>query len=179
MRLCAYVRNMNVFVAFGAMIYGQVAGDAAVLEVGDSAMRSDMDDRQSGNRGYLGRLDPQFKKNPAEAERIENHSAAVAVMALQAAGLTGSPALRQHAQTVWRDWATCTEGRCLKPGCSYWAGDAARCQATTTASHCAFRSLDPLAARQCDLYLANSKRVGGYGLYAFFLGSGDGQIPDR
>ena len=166
-----YVRNMNVFVGFGALFVGTVGRDAQALKTGRAALQSDVVERRGGNRGYLGKQDPAFAKKPAqEANRIENHSAAVAVMALEGARLTGSDELHRHALQVWRDWAKCDDSRCIKADCKYWAGDANLCQATTTASHCAFRQLEPDARQQCTTLLSKADRIGGYGLYSYFLG---------
>jgi hypothetical protein len=166
-----YVRNMNLFMAFGAAQSGSIWGERSLVELARNAARADVAEREAGNRGYLGRLDPQWKARATERDRIENHSAAVAVLALEIGRtMSAGDALVQHAATVWRDWAGCDNDRCRTAGCGYWAGDARRCQATFTAAHCAFRPVDPRAAEQCRIYLDQARRLPSFAIWALILG---------
>ena len=164
-----YVRNMNVFMAFGAASLAQATKDERYADAARKAMRSDVWERGQGNRGYLSKLDPLWSSRANEAERIENHSASVALLSVKIGRMLHSDELVAHGLTVWRDWATCDNDRCRKAGCKYWAGDAQQCQATGTAAHCAFRQDDPLAAAQCNQYLSRVPRVPGYGIWAASL----------
>lgn len=164
-----YVRNMNVFVALGGAALAANGSEEAASFV-QRAMQSEMGERQAGNRGYLGRLDPQWKRSRSEADRIENHAAAVAVSALQMGEWLGTPEYRRYGQEIWMDWARCDNDRCRKATCNYWAADPKRCQATQTAAHCAFRSSDPAARDLCLDYLSRANAVGSFGILSLLLG---------
>jgi hypothetical protein len=166
-----YVRNMSVFMALaGASL--DAAGDADAGSLTRRLMASELAETARGNKGYLGFMDPGWKKNPAlEADRIENHAAAVAVVSMRVGELLDSSDYRQHGLRVWREWATCNNDRCKAATCSYWAADPARCQATHTAAHCAFRSADPLARERCTQYLEKIPAIGSFGLLAIAVDS--------
>ncbi|MDD5177487.1 MAG: hypothetical protein PHQ05_13805 [Sterolibacterium sp.] len=166
-----YVRNMNVFMAFAAASIGVATGEDEFYDIANRAILSDIDERQSGNRGYLGKLDPEWIGNPVhEADRIENHSAAIAVLSTAIGRMLGSNKVIDHGLGVWRDWARCDNKACRNLSCSYWAGNAEQCQATHTAAHCAFRLQDPLAASQCRAYLLRTRSVPSFGVWATLLG---------
>lgn len=171
-----YVRNMNVFMAFGAASLG-AAGDAEAMRIARRAMASELAESARGNKGYLGALDPQWAKSASEADRIENHAASVAVLSMQMATLMGDAKVEQHARKVWREWATCDNERCRTATCSYWAADPARCQTTQTAAHCAFRGTDARARKWCQQYLDKVPAVGAFGIWA--LGVGGAAKPVR
>ncbi len=161
-----YIRNMNLFIAFGASEVGRATKDAALMMTAKQSVRSDIWERANGNRGYLGKLDPLWTSRPGEAERIENHSASMALLLKVMGATLGDSSIDRQAETVWRDWATCDNKRCQTAGCKYWAGNAAQCQATATAAHCAFRLRDKLAKSQCETYLSLVPSLGSYGLWA-------------
>ena len=165
-----YVRNMNVFMAFGAASLG-AAGDASAQRVAQRALASELVEQGRGNKGYLGVLDPQWIKSRTEADRIENHAASIAVLARQTAALTGDAEIRRHALAVWQDWAFCSNDRCRSATCSYWAADPARCQATQTAAHCAFRQDDARARELCLQFLGRVEGVGSFGIWAVGVGA--------
>lgn len=165
-----YVRNMSLFVAFGAAALARSTKDSDLAELAQRAWRADAEERRLGNRGYLGSLDAQWRSRPSERDRIEDHSAAVAIVVEQLGRWLGSAQAQDHAKVVWQDWATCDNERCRTAGCGYWAGDAARCQGTFTAVHCAFRQGDPGAASQCLTYLDKSPRVTPMAIWALVLG---------
>lgn len=164
-----YVRNMNVFVALGGAALASV-GDAEAGGVAQRAMQSEMGERQAGNKGYLGRMDPQWKRARSEADRIENHAAAVAVSVLQMGEWLGTPEYSRYGLDIWQDWARCDNDRCRKATCNYWAADPKRCQATHTAAHCAFRSSEPRARELCLDYLSRANAVGSFGILSLLLG---------
>jgi len=161
-----YVRNMNLFVAFGASELGKAGKDPEMLAIARNTMRADMWERENGNRGYLGKLDPIWIARASEADRIENHAAFTALLIDGVGKTLKDPAIDRHALTFWRDWATCDNARCKTAGCKYWAGDPGVCQATATSVHCAFRFRDDNARRLCERYLAETKAVGSVGLWA-------------
>lgn len=169
-----YVRNVNVFMAFGAATLGENAHDATATKRAQQAMRSEVEETHFGNQGYLGHLDPEWIKKKADAtQNIENHAAAVALMSDLIGSDSHSQEAREHGMTVWHEWATCNNKRCAAPttSCSTWGGDAARCQATLTATHCAFRNRDPLAKSQCGEYLRRVNSLSSYGLWALLAGT--------
>ena len=164
-----YVRNMNVFVALGGAALASV-GDAEAGGIAQRAMQSEMGERQAGNKGYLGRMDSQWKRARSEADRIENHAAAVAVSVFQMGEWLGTPEYSRYGLDIWQDWARCDNDRCRKATCNYWAADPKRCQATHTAAHCAFRSSDPAARELCLDYLSRTNAVGSFGILSLLLG---------
>lgn len=162
-----YVRNMNLFIAFGASeLAAAKAGDQNLSGIARRALQSDVVERRAGNRGYLGKLDPLWTSRKGEDERIENHSASVALLLNSMARTLKDPVAGEQASLIWKDWATCDNKRCRTAGCKYWAGDARQCTATATAAHCAFRLQDPLARQQCDIYIDKVHSVGGYALWS-------------
>jgi hypothetical protein len=161
-----YIRNMNLFMAWGASEVGRATDDDHARNLAKRAMRADLVERVTGNKGYLSQLDPIWRTRPAENERIENHSASVALVLKAMHRSTGETAADEHALTVYRDWAGCDNKRCQTAGCTYWAGDAKQCQATATAAHCAFRTGDQVARAQCETYLDRVKSVGSYALWS-------------
>ncbi|HRD87080.1 MAG TPA: hypothetical protein PK752_02295 [Accumulibacter sp.] len=170
-----YVRNVNVFMAYGAAVLGAAAGDPAATHLARQAMRSELDERRVGNEGYLGRLDPQWLAKKADAsQNIENHAAAVAVLSDQIGVLLGSKEFRDHGLGVWEKWAACDNKRCRAATCKFWGGDASKCQATLTAAHCAFRKKAPLASSQCGEYLSRVGSLPSFGLWSVMVG-GTGQ----
>jgi hypothetical protein len=165
-----YVRNMSLFVGLGAAALALSTKDSDLAELAQRSWRADAEERRLGNRGYLGSLDAQWRSRPSERDRIEDHSAAVAIVVEQLGRWLGSAQAQDHAKVVWQDWATCDNERCRSAGCGYWAGDAARCQGTFTAVHCAFRQSDPRAASQCLTYLDKAPRVAPMAIWALALG---------
>lgn len=163
-----YVRNMNLFMAFGASRLAAATGadGRSFYNLAKQAVRADIWERENGNRGYLGRLDPIWTSRAGEDARIENHMAGSAVLLNVIGNAFNDPAISDHAYHTWKDWATCDNKRCLTAGCKYWAGDATQCQATHTAAHCAFRLKDPLARQQCEIYVANVPAIRSFGLWA-------------
>lgn len=164
-----YVRNQNLFMAFGAAELGNAAGDATLTQTARQALDADIAERKAGNRGFLMRPDPIWRSRAGEADRIENHAASMALLLAQSAGPLG-PNAAQQALTVYRDWAGCDNQRCKTEGCRYWAGNAGLCQATATAAHCAFRKLDAAARTQCESYLQQVPTLSGYALWSVMLG---------
>lgn len=166
-----YVRNVNVFMAFGGAALGAAAHDDAATNLSRQAVKSELSERRAGNHGYLGRLDPEFMAKKADsAETIENHAAAVALVMDQIGVIDHSSEAREHGLGVWREWATCNNKRCQKTTCNVWGGNATTCQATLTATHCAFRNRDPLAARNCNEYLSRASSLPTYALWATVYG---------
>ncbi|TCO80311.1 hypothetical protein EV699_11589 [Plasticicumulans lactativorans] len=161
-----YIRNMNIFVAFGAAQLGKATHDDTLIKIALDSVRSDIWERDNGNRGYLGKLDPQWTSHAGEAERIENHSASVALLLAEIARLSDVLEVKQQALSVWRDWATCDNKRCQTTGCKYWAGDPSRCQSSATSAHCAFRSRDSFAKFQCEKFLELVPSLNAYGILA-------------
>lgn len=166
-----YVRNVNLFMGFGAAALGSATGDKAQTRRARQVIASDLDESASANKGYLGRLDPQWIAKPADAsQNIENHAAAMAVIADQIGVYAGLPDARRHGLTLWRDWATCDNKRCRLADCKVWGGDPARCQATLTAAHCAFRTADPRARASCEEYLLRAKTLPSFGIWSVVAG---------
>lgn len=164
-----YVRNMNIFMAFGAQELARSNGNSELGLLAAKAAASDIAERTQGNRGYLGRHDPLWISRASEAERIENHSAAMATLLLWMARQNRDQNLERHAVAVYRDWATCKNERCQKAGCHYWAGEPAMCQATQTAAHCAFRLSDELAKQQCISLLNHISTLNSFGLWSVLI----------
>jgi hypothetical protein len=164
-----YVRNMNLFMAFGAGELGRATDDQALLQAARQALRSDVVERKAGNKGYLGRLDPIWSTRPGETDRIENHSASMALLLADMTRAIGGHDAQQQAETVYADWAHCVNERCRNAGCRYWAGDARRCQGTATAAHCAFRRLDDRARTQCETFVERVPRLSGYALWSLLM----------
>lgn len=165
-----YVRNMSLFIAMGAAEIGKARGSQQLVELSRKTVASDVAERAGGNKGYLGRLDPLWAAKASEADRIENHSAGMAAVLKDIAAATGDKAIESHALTVYSDWATCNNKRCLTADCHYWAGDPKTCQATHTATHCAFRGQEKLARGQCDAFLTLAPQVSSYGLWTILQG---------
>lgn len=164
-----YVRNLSLFLGFAAATVGRAAGDAALAATARAVARSDIWEERSGNHGYLGRLDPLWQR-PGEADRIENHTAAVAML-LDAIGRdAGMPAARAAGLAVWRAFATCDNQPCRVNGCDYWAADPLRCDRWSTYSHCAFRKRSRLANRLCREALARAKSLSPDALIAITSG---------
>jgi hypothetical protein len=164
------VRNMSMFMAYGAAELARSSGKKEYKDIAARVLNSDIAERLSGNRGYLSMLDPGWKRGPGEAQRIENHSAAMAVLSLAMAESLASEEALSHARSLWRDWATCNNDACLTKGCSYWAGNADTCQQTLTAAHCAFQDSEPLARKNCIQLLSRSKSLPSFGLLSLSLG---------
>lgn len=161
-----YIRNMNIFVAFGSAQLGKATHDDALVKIALDSVSSDIWERDNGNRGYLGKLDPQWASRAGEAERIENHSASVALLLAEIARLSDKLEVKQQALSVWRDWATCDNKRCQTAGCKYWAGDPNQCQSSATSVHCTFRSRDSFAKFQCEKFLELVPSLNAYGILA-------------
>lgn len=161
-----YIRNMNLFIAFGAAELGGATGSDEWKNVARQAAKTDAWERANGNHGYLGKLDPLWTTRPGENERIENHSASVALLLASMGRTLGDAAVGQAGLEVWHDWASCNNKRCEKATCTYWAGDARICQATATAAHCAFRLQAPEAKLQCATYLDNVPSFGSYAMWS-------------
>ena len=168
-----YVRNVNVFMAYGAAMLGKVSGDQNATNLARQSMRADMDERLNGNEGYLGRLDPEWKANREKgAQNIENHAAAMAVVTDLMGSLDDTREFHEHGLALWDKWANCDNSRCRATSCSVWGGDASKCQATLTAAHCAFRKTNSLANSQCDEYLSRAGSVPSFGLWSVIVGGG-------
>ncbi len=166
-----FVRNVNVFMGFGAAMLGSASGQRGDGAIADKVMRADLSESKSGNRGYLGVADPQWIAKKAEAaQNIENHAAAMAVLIDQVGAVVGSAAYRSHGKSVWEEWATCDNKRCQVAACNVYGGDATRCQATLTAAHCAFRRVDSRADSQCREYLSRAKSVSTFGIWSAMVG---------
>jgi len=161
-----YVRNMNLFMAYGAAELGRVSGSKEDTELSKKSVRSDIWERKNNNKGYLSRLDKLWQARASEADRIENHSAAVALLLFKLGSTLNEPHLLTKAEVVYKDWATCDNQRCEVSGCKYWAGNPSACQATSTATHCAFREVDELAKMNCEKFLQLVPRVNSYGIWS-------------
>lgn len=164
------VRNMSMFMGYGAAELARSTGKEQYKDVATRVLRSDIAERLGGNRGYLSMLDPDWRRLPREAQRIENHTAAMAVLSLAMAESLKSKEASGHAKSLWRDWATCSNEACLTKTCSYWAGNADTCQETLTAAHCAFQDSEPLARRNCIQLLSRSKSLPSFGILSLSLG---------
>lgn len=166
-----FVRNVNIFMGFGAAMLGSANGQQGDIAIANKVMRADIGESRAGNRGYLGADDPQWLAKPQEAsQNIENHAAAMAVAIDQAGAVLGSVTDRAHAKSIWAEWATCDNKRCQIAQCNVYGGDATRCQATLTSAHCAFRRVDPRADAQCRAYLSRVKLVPTFGIWATLVG---------
>ena len=165
-----YIRNMNIFLAFGASELGRATQDPRQFETARQAARADIWERDGGNRGYLGKLDPLWTSRAGESDRIENHSASMALLLKVIGATLADRAIARQAETVWRDWASCDNKRCLTAGCAYWAGNAQQCKATATAAHCGFRTEHRAAREQCETLISLQPSLGSYGLWAVMLG---------
>ncbi len=64
----------------------------------------------------------------------------------------------------------CDNKRCQVADCKVWGGDPLRCQATLTAAHCAFRSVDPRARAKCEEYLTRVKILPTFGIWSVVAG---------
>lgn len=107
-----YVRNMNIFMAFGFSHIDAATQNIDHKDISLQAVRSDMWERQNGNRGYLGKLDSLWSARPDESKRIENHAAGNALILDEIAKLLRDGQVADHAFITWKDWATCQERRC-------------------------------------------------------------------
>jgi hypothetical protein len=165
-----YVRNMNVFMAFGAATLGSITGNSDILAMARRTMDSELEEYRRGNRGYLGVRDPQWIKSKGEADRIENHAASVALISKEIGILLSSEEYGNYAHSAWHTWAACNNGRCRNSDCKYWAADPSRCQTTQTATHCAFRLTDDRANQLCQSYLGKVPAVGSFGLWSLLAG---------
>lgn len=166
-----YVRNVNLFMAFGAAALASATGDKTQATRARQVIASELNETASGNMGYLGRLDRQWIAKRAEAsQNIENHAAAMAVLADQIGVYAALPEARKHGQQLWQEWAMCDNKRCQVADCKVWGGDPLRCQATLTAAHCAFRSVDPRARAKCEEYLTRVKILPTFGIWSVVAG---------
>jgi hypothetical protein len=164
-----YVRNLSLFLGFADAVVARVAGEAGLAATARAVARSDIWEESNGNHGYLGRLDPLWQR-PGEADRVENHAAAVAML-LEAIGRDAAmPEARAAGLAVWRQFATCHNQQCRANGCDYWAADPARCDRWSTYSHCAFRQRSGLADRLCREALARAKSLSPDALIAIIAG---------
>lgn len=161
-----YIRNMNLFMSYGAAELGSILGSFELKELSKRSAQSDVWERDNGNKGYLSRLDPLWQAKASESDRIENHSAAVALLLRELGIKFNDPTFLSKAVVVYKDWATCDNERCKVSGCKYWAGNPFTCQATLTATHCAFRDVDEMARMNCEKFLQIVPRVNSYGLWA-------------
>lgn len=167
-----FVRNVNIFMGYGAAVLGAASGNPTDLGVAKQVMRADIREREAGNMGYLGMADPQWVAKQAEAsQNIENHAAAMAALIHEIGGKLDGAAERAHGKAIWQEWATCDNKRCKTADCKVWGGDAARCQATLTAAHCMFRKVDPRADAQCREYLSRVKLIPSFGIWSIVAGS--------
>lgn len=157
-----YVRNMNISMAAGLAAYSKASGDDVQAEQALATIRSDIQDRNEGFRGYFGVLDSQASLR--EKERIENHLPSMAVLLNRIGYTLGVSYVMSHALDVWRDWATCDNALCRTKGCNFWAADSTMCSNTVTAAHCAFRRKDSFAKTACEIYLSKVRSVGSFGI---------------
>lgn len=92
-----YVRNMNIFMAFGFSHIGAATQNIDHTDISLQAVRSDMWESQNGNRGFLGKLDSLWSARPDESQRIENHAAGNAVILDEIAKLLRDGQVADHA----------------------------------------------------------------------------------
>ena len=140
-----YVRNANLFMGYAAAALGERA-------LAEGAVKADIWERQGGNFGYFGRLDPQY-----DPERTEYHAAFVALFSLRIGRSLRFDRAIMHGLNVWRDWAKCANERCYTNTCAKNGADSGRCWTSATFVHCAFRQLDLIAAESCKNVLAQTK----------------------
>jgi hypothetical protein len=164
-----YVRNLSLFLGFAAASVALRTGDKELASVAHEVVKSDIWEESKGNHGYLGRLDP-LSKRPGEAERIENHAAAVSLLLEGIGRAVDMPGARAAGLAVWKEWATCSNKQCLANNCSYWGADPSRCAVTVTPTHCAFRARDKLADTMCLAALDNAKSLSPFAILAVIMG---------
>lgn len=166
-----FVRNVNIFMGYGAAVLGTASANAGDVAIAKQVMRADIREREAGNMGYLGMADPQWVAKRADAsQNIENHAAAMAALIYELGAKLDSPAERSHGRALWQEWAACDNKRCRAADCKVWGGDATRCQATLTATHCMFRKVDPRADAQCREYLARVAVIPSFGIWSIVAG---------
>jgi hypothetical protein len=117
----------------------------------------------------LGRDDPIWSTRPGEADRVERHSATVALLLASMGARLNDRAARSHALAIYHDWANCRNKPCWTAGCGRWAADQTARQSSATATHGTFRLEDAQAAARCETYLELVPAVGSYGLWAVLL----------
>jgi hypothetical protein len=142
-----FVRNTSQFIALPFAI--AEGGSGRTPSIVDESLKAEAWERSKGNRGYLSALDPQWKAKATEADRIENHAAAVGVLLRGVAFETGSAQAADLALWNYETWARCGNERCVKTGCKYWAGNPQQCAVTATYAHCAFRNVSGEAREKC------------------------------
>ena len=191
-----YVRNTNVAMALGAATLAKAlaATDPVNAKIAQTnalqTWRSEVKERSSAalgyfdeeNRGYLGKLDPEWINNPKSgANNIEHHMPFVAVVLAELDNILGSTESGNLAMIEYNDWTTCTTDLCKNEtsACNVWAGDARKCQATVTAAHCAFVNLGlpsfdgspgAKAEAQCVDYLSKATYNQPFGIWAEAIG---------
>lgn len=168
-----YVRNLNLFLGLADAAVGYVTDDETRLEDARAVARADIWERETGNAGYLGRLDPLWRERQGEDIRIENHAPSVALISEWIGRWAGFPEAQDHALAVWQQWATCSNKQCKVNGCHHWGADPGQCQETVTYAHCAFRRRSADSARLCQAILARDPSVPPYGIWAYATGADD------
>lgn len=142
------VRNTNIYLTLGiASLAHAGLDDGRTVERG---LAAEAYERRVGNRGYFGAQDAQWRRNPAERERTENHMAGMAVALLAVHYLTRSPAALDLALWDYAVWRDCRTSACLTRPCSFWGADSDACAVTMTFVHCGFRRLDASARAGCE-----------------------------
>lgn len=152
-----YVRNVNLIMGYGAAVLATQGHAADAKRLAKGVVKADIWERAGGNRGYLGRLDPEWRSSTNEAQRIEYHSAFVALFSARIGEAINSADAIRHGVDVWRDWAKCANERCYTNTCAASGADATRCVESSTFVHCAFRRLDTTAADMCREVLIRSR----------------------
>ena len=170
-----FVRNTSQFLTLPYAIAEGAPGK--VPAVVDESLKAEAWERSRNNRGYLSALDPQWRGKATEADRIENHAASVAVLLRGIEFLTGSSAAADLARWNYETWANCSNDRCVKTGCKYWAGNPQQCATTATYAHCAFRNLIPGAKDKC-LAVLNRKEPLNLNALLFIM-VGDSPTPTK
>lgn len=144
-----YVRNMNVFLSFGAGLVGQRLSLPDLVAIGSGGAKSEQLEVAARNFGYLGRFDPNFDK-PGERERLDNHYVSVGPMIYVISSILNLKQLKHLSLELYRAWATCAFESCRIAACDRWAGDSSKCTSSRYAfGHCYFRNLDALAKEHC------------------------------
>lgn len=145
-----YIRNMNVTMGMGLAWLYKATGKKQYAERAKAVGIAEIWEVSKGNRGYLSAADPQYvKRVDAESARTENHLPLVAKGLADIGQLLDDPAISRTAAVVIEHWIDCTDQRCLRGACKYWAGDLARCNTPVALSSCPLRRLSPAADQHC------------------------------
>lgn len=150
-----FVRNTSQFLSLPYAIND--GGGRNTPPIVEETLKAEAWERSRNNRGYLSALDPQWKRKATEADRIENHAAAVGVLLRGIAFETGNQQAADLARWNYETWANCGNDRCIKTGCKYWAGNPQQCAITATYAHCAFRNVSAQAKDKCLAVLGRNE----------------------